>query len=260
MDSLADNEDSGKTPFMRLWINDWQSGVMTMTAAQRGAHISMLCYAWERGGCPTDLRLLKRITGEIEEDDLLAVLKRWTVDNDQYINKRQEKERRKVRYRHERAVANAHKRWSNATEHANTMLENMQTSCESDAAQSLRVSESQSLRVSESQSSESQKHNQPRRLRAQSVSARSAVTFDFATATFAGITDDTIARWTAAYPAVDVPRTILQSAEWLAANPKQRKKNYSRFLTNWFGRTQERGGNRLPTHNTPNAVPEHLRF
>jgi len=269
MSNLADDNGTGKAPFMRLWINDWQSGVMTMTAAQRGAHISMLCYAWERGGCPTDLRRLKRITGEIEDDDLLVVLERWTLEGDKYINERQERERSDVRLRHDRAVRAAGRRWS----HAQPMLEpclsdakamldacsgdakSMLESCSSDASQSLRVSESQSLR-----STEAQNNSQPRRLRRQAVSARGVITFDFATASFSGITDETLAAWTTAYPAVDVKNNILRSAEWLLANPSQRKKNYNRFLTSWLSRSQERGGDRSPTRGTINAVPEHLKF
>jgi hypothetical protein len=242
-----------------------------MTAAQRGAHISMLAFAWERGGCPTDLTLLKRITGEIDDADLRVVLKRWEIVDGQYLNPRQERERRAVRVRHDRAVRAAGRRWSNAQPmlepcssdaqgHAQAMLDPMLEPCSSDAAQSLRISESQSPRDSDAHSPEAQKHNQPRRLRRQAVSARGVITFDFETATFSGIDDGMLKRWSEAYPAVDIRTTILRAAEWVVANPTQRKKNYNRFLTNWFSRNQERGGDRSPTHNTTTAVPEHLRF
>jgi uncharacterized protein YdaU (DUF1376 family) len=271
MNNLADDDGSGKAPFMRFWISDWQSSVVLMTAAQRGAHISMLAYAWERGGCPTDLTLLKRITGEIDDADLRVVLKRWEIVDDQYRNPRQERERDDVRRRHDRAVRAAGRRWSNAPPmldrcssdaqgHAQAMLDPMLEACSSDASQSLRISESQSPRDSDAHSPEAQKHNQPRRLRRQAVSARGVITFDFETATFAGISDGMLKRWSEAYPAVDIRTTILRAAEWVVANPTQRKKNYNRFLTNWFSRNQERGGDRSPTHNTTTAVPEHLRF
>ena len=116
METIADDDGkgNGKAPFMRLWISDWQSSVLTMTAAQRGAHISMLCYAWERGSCPADWTLLKRITGEIEGSELEVVLERWVRDGDCWKNPRQERERKEVRFRHEKAVRAAGKRWSNA--------------------------------------------------------------------------------------------------------------------------------------------------
>jgi uncharacterized protein YdaU (DUF1376 family) len=267
MSSIANDDGLGKAPFMRFWVSDWQSSVVLMNAAQRGAHISMLAYAWERGGCPTDLTLLKRLTGEIDDADLRVVLERWEIANNQYINPRQERERDDVRRRHDRAVRAAGKRWTNASamlgscsSDARSMLDSMLDRCSSDASQSLRVSESQSPRDSDAHSPEAQKHNQPRRLRKQAVSARDAVTFDVETATFSGINDGMLKRWSEAYPAVDIRTTILRAAEWVVANPTQRKKNYNRFLTNWLSRSQERGGNRLPTHNTTNAVPEHLRF
>jgi uncharacterized protein YdaU (DUF1376 family) len=251
MNNLPDDDGVGKTPFMRFWISDWQSSVVLMNAAQRGAHISMLAYSWERGGCPTDLTLLKRLTGEIDDADLRVVLKKWKMVDDQYINPRQERERRAVQVRHDRAVRAAGRRWSNAQ----PMLEPMLNGCSDDAAQSLRVLESQSPR-----DPDAQKNNQPRRLRRQAVSARGVITFDFETATFAGISDETIKAWTEAYPAVDVNRTILRSAEWLLANPNKRKKNYNRFLTSWLSRSQERGGDRSSTASIINSVPEHLRF
>ena len=140
MNNLADDDGSGKTPFMRFWVADFQASVVLMTAAQRGAHISMLAYAWERGGCPTDLTLLKRITGEIEDADLRVVLKRWEIVDDQYRNTRQERERDDVRRRHDRAVRAAGRRWTNAQ----SMLDPMLDGCSGDAAQSPRVSESHS--------------------------------------------------------------------------------------------------------------------
>jgi len=48
--------------------------------------------------------------------------------------------------------------------------------------------------------------------------------------------------WKKAYPAVDIEGNILRAAQWLANNPTKLKKNYGRFLTMWFSRTQERGG------------------
>ena len=46
--------------------------------------------------------------------------------------------------------------------------------------------------------------------------------------------------WRKAYPAVDLNIEISKAAAWLAANPKNRKSNYARFLTNWLARAQDR--------------------
>lgn len=78
-------------------------------------------------------------------------------------------------------------------------------------------------------------------------SKKKSVTFSFQTGTFEGIADEQKQRWSTAYPAVDIPTAIEQAAAWLAANPAKRKKNYARFLVNWFSREQERGGNTTRT-------------
>lgn len=46
--------------------------------------------------------------------------------------------------------------------------------------------------------------------------------------------------WKKAYPAVNIDQEILKAQSWLIANPKNKKKNYERFLINWFTRSQER--------------------
>jgi hypothetical protein len=43
-----------------------------------------------------------------------------------------------------------------------------------------------------------------------------------------------------AYPAIDVLGEVKKASAWLAANPKNRKKNGARFLLGWLGRGQER--------------------
>jgi hypothetical protein len=73
------------------------------------------------------------------------------------------------------------------------------------------------------------------------ASAQKPVTYDFTTGLFSGVTDEMVATWQAACPAVSVEREIVKAAQWLLANPKKRKQNYRRFLLNWIMRAQERG-------------------
>ena len=49
-----------------------------------------------------------------------------------------------------------------------------------------------------------------------------------------------IAVWKQAYPALDIEIELAKARAWLIANPKNQKKNYARFLTNWFSRAQDR--------------------
>jgi len=72
---------------------------------------------------------------------------------------------------------------------------------------------------------------------------------------FHNITDENKSDWAKAYPAVDIDLSILQAAQWLISNPTKTKKNYRRFLTNWFNRTQEKGGNKnASTQNGPTGT------
>jgi len=47
-----------------------------------------------------------------------------------------------------------------------------------------------------------------------------------------------------AYPALDPGREIHKAGNWTMENPKKAKRDLGRFLTNWFNRAQERGGER----------------
>ena len=61
---------------------------------------------------------------------------------------------------------------------------------------------------------------------------------------YENISSEDLKNWSNAYPAVDIELSIKQSIEWLKSNPTQVKSNIRRFLTNWFARTQEKGGNK----------------
>jgi hypothetical protein len=75
-----------------------------------------------------------------------------------------------------------------------------------------------------------------------SSSSSSSITYSFTDRKFLNITTGDIEIWKKTYPAVDIEGNILRAGEWLFNNPSKAKKNYGRFLTNWFSRTQERGG------------------
>jgi hypothetical protein len=74
----------------------------------------------------------------------------------------------------------------------------------------------------------------------------SLVTFDFGTGLFHGISDEQVVKWGDAYPALVIDTELNKASAWLQANPAKRKQNYHRFLVNWLGRAQERGGDRVP--------------
>lgn len=56
---------------------------------------------------------------------------------------------------------------------------------------------------------------------------------------WSGISDGIWSSWNSAYPALDLDRELAKAGAWLLANPKNKKSNYARFLTNWLGRAQD---------------------
>jgi hypothetical protein len=72
------------------------------------------------------------------------------------------------------------------------------------------------------------------------TSSASNIHFDGTTNRWVGIHSSYLADWREAYPGIDVERELLKSAIWWRDNPKKRRKDVRRFLTNWMSRA-ERG-------------------
>lgn len=70
------------------------------------------------------------------------------------------------------------------------------------------------------------------------ISAPNAVAFDAATGHFK-IPGLLAQQWQGAYPALSLDIELSKASAWLIANPKNRKSNYARFLTNWMTKAQD---------------------
>lgn len=66
-----------------------------------------------------------------------------------------------------------------------------------------------------------------------------AVDFDFEKGEFLNINGH-LAVWEKAYPAVNITAELNKACVWLVENPKNRKSNYGRFLSNWLSRAQDK--------------------
>ena len=66
--------------------------------------------------------------------------------------------------------------------------------------------------------------------------------FDFDKREWKNIKDKDLIFWNTTYPACNIGAELNKMADWLISNPKKRKKNYRRFITNWLSRTQDKGG------------------
>ena len=83
------------------------------------------------------------------------------------------------------------------------------------------------------------------------------VKFDYESRNLTGLTDKDYSDWTEAFPAVDIQTEIKSACQWLVDNPKKRKKQVRRFLTNWLRRCQEKGGSKNANRNRPNPNNQH---
>jgi predicted phage replisome organizer len=68
--------------------------------------------------------------------------------------------------------------------------------------------------------------------------------FNFADSLWYGITDEQMALWAEAYPAVDIDLDLRQAGEWCKSHgARGHKKDWRRFAVDWLKRTQDKGGN-----------------
>jgi hypothetical protein len=71
-------------------------------------------------------------------------------------------------------------------------------------------------------------------------------------------------KWGEAYPAVNIDAQLAKAAVWVMANPKNKKSNYARFLSNWFSREQDRaprtnGGQHEADRKPDNSAPARVK-
>jgi hypothetical protein len=136
---------------------------------------------------------------------------------------REESERESTRYRVKRFRNAAVKRECNASSNGN-----------------VTVSSSSSSSIKEKYLKKSNPCN------ADVTPQKNRITFDYQTASFLNVPTGLQEQWRLAYPAVDVLSELQRAAQWAAANPKNRKANWQRFIVNWLAKAQEKsrpGGN-----------------
>jgi len=70
----------------------------------------------------------------------------------------------------------------------------------------------------------------------------SKINYNMATHAWENITDAIRGVWAKAYPYVDIDHELNRAASWLESNPKKQKKDYARFLNNWFSNARPSSG------------------
>lgn len=130
----------GKAPAFPFYAADWLADmeVATMTLAQKGAYVDLLCYQWREGALPNDpgrLATMLRVTRREFSKKLWPALERFFPDSG-------EKNRRNLRLERERAAMldvremrrkSADSRWQ---QHANAMRMQVHSQCSASASAS----------------------------------------------------------------------------------------------------------------------------
>lgn len=76
-------------------------------------------------------------------------------------------------------------------------------------------------------------------------SKKNTLHFDFSSNKFIGIEKEDLEAWKEIYPEINLGSEILKAIEWLKSNPtKSHKKNWRKFLTGWFSRSNEKTENK----------------
>lgn len=76
-------------------------------------------------------------------------------------------------------------------------------------------------------------------------SKKNTLQFDFNLNKFIGIEKEDLEAWKEIYPEINLGSEILKAIEWLKSNPtKSHKKNWRKFLTGWFNRSNEKTENK----------------
>jgi hypothetical protein len=66
------------------------------------------------------------------------------------------------------------------------------------------------------------------------------VAFDYETGKFTNISEIMVDLWQTGFPAIDAQQELNKAAAWCMSNPKNKKSNWLKFLTNWFSRAQDK--------------------
>jgi hypothetical protein len=72
------------------------------------------------------------------------------------------------------------------------------------------------------------------------IRSKDSLTFNFDKWEFEGISEKDIANWKLMYSHIDIQVETLKAAQWLKNNPsKAGKKNWRKYLTGWYGRSND---------------------
>lgn len=246
--------------WMPLYVSDFLTATLGWSAEERGHYLTLLMAQWANGGLPSDLKALERISPGVSEC-WAVVGEKFPVGTDGRIrNRRLEEHRDKSvqlrQARQERAKRGAKARWE-ATEGGDEQcleqcLEQSSEQCLMNAASSSSSSSPSHTSSAKTTAAPSSQTETP----AASGSATKVGKIGWdASQGWTGITAEDRSEWAAAYPGAVLDTELAKATAWLKANPQRcGRRNWRRFIVNWLGRCQDKGG----TNRTPGVQPRNF--
>ena len=248
--------------YLPLYVRDFLTATIGWSAEERGHYIVLLMIQWDRGGLPSGLAAMERISPGVTSVWPLLADKFPQDDDGQLRNAKLEEHRRRcleIKQRRSQAGKSAaNGRWSGDA----SRIANAQQTHSKRIANVCHPT-STSTSTSDTWISPDGEIIQPaapvvatsdppkRRKRSQHHNAVAWSDCDG----WAGITDADRKTWAEAYPACVLDIELVRASEWLKANPTRAKKsNWRRFLVSWLTRSQDRGGTNRSAGKTPEDV------
>lgn len=238
-----------KLPYLPLFTNDWLASakIITMTPAEEGAYIRLLCIAWNDDQCslPDDdasLAAMSRLNSHWPESSA-KIRACFEAHDGRLYNEKLLHHWQKSHDQHEKKAAGGVKgmlsRWSKrVNKPAITELKDSNNS----PITSIPIPIPTPISTPSCAISLNPSGSAPSGASAPAPERKKEKVIDFDGEGWTGISDKDREAWTKAYPACDIDRQVAAAAEWAKANPRKAKKNWRRFIVNWLSRKQERGG------------------
>ena len=239
-----------KNYYMPLYFDDWIGGTYSMSSAARGVYI-MLVIALAKGErVHASIDTLRRLGGELNEEQYTEVIEKCKVVNGFLLNSKVDRVMETIRAKQNAGRIGGSSQRSQAELKQNPKQNPKQTTEQNASKVPSRTPSILNPNIlnpkAESVNPKAQISDslEPRTKRARRQVV--GITWDPVSG-WQNVTDSHKITWRVAYPNCSVETSLARMHMWLIANPsKAHKTNWLRFVTNWFARTREDGGNLPP--------------
>jgi uncharacterized protein YdaU (DUF1376 family) len=248
-----------KMRWFKFYAGDWSSDTQGLSPIAKGVYIDMLAMQWNGRRLPANVEELSAIFPALDAKVYREILQHFKEIDGWLVNERLEEEREDAKSRSENGKQAAKKKWqskprcdgdadANAPALPSRVAAQSQSHCYSDTETDTETEEDEER--------EEEGSSAPRKARAKPTDPIVWTS----ESSWAGITDKDREAWAIAYPAVDIDRDLVKADQYLRSNPaKAHKRKWRSFITRWFDRTQERGGNATQAPAGAARPPEQYR-